>query len=222
LSNWRQLLDRTVQGLAELERQGQPVPHWVLGGGTALMILAGHRLSKDIDAFIDDPQYLALLSPETTDVWKCSAWDRAAHYLKLKYAEGEIDFLVTTPISSLPQIEKQIDLTEIRKGSKPTIRLDPPAEIALKKLHYRATMLKSRDVFDISVIDAIAGDALIANLHEVTEKKEDLLRRLDGINEDFLQAELAELDIRPGWEKHKKTCLQTVCAIVEKIPKQTP
>jgi hypothetical protein len=222
LSNWLQLLDRILQGLAELARQGQPVPDWVLGGGTALMIFADHRLSRDIDVFIDDPQYLALLSPETTDVWKCSAWDRAAHYLKLKYPEGEIDFIVSAPISWLPPIEKQIDLTGIRKGSKPTIRLDPPAEIALKKLHYRATMLKPRDVFDISVIDAIDGDALIANLHEVTEKKNDLLRRLDGIKEDFLQAELAELDIRPVWEKHKKTCLQTVRTIVGRIPKLTP
>jgi hypothetical protein len=221
LSNWRQLLDRTLQGLAELERQGQPVPDWVLGGGTALMIFANHRLSLDIDAFIDDPQYLALLSPETTDVWKCSAWDRAAHYLKLKYPEGEIDFIVSAPISSLPPIEKQIDLTGIRKGLKPTIRLDPPAEIALKKLHYRATMLKSRDLFDISVIDTIDGDTLIANLHEVAEKKDDLLRRLDNIKEDFLQVELAELDIRPGWEKHKKTCLETVRSLVARIPKPT-
>jgi hypothetical protein len=222
LSNWHQLLDRTLQGLAELERQGQPVPDWVLGGGTALMIFADHRLSRDVDAFIDDPQYLALLSPETTDVWKCSSWDRAAHYLKLKYPEGEIDFLVTTPISSLPPIEKRIDLTGIRKGSKPTIRLDPPTEIALKKLHYRATMLKPRDVFDIAVIDAIDRDALVANLHEVADKKDDLLRRLDDIKEDFLQAELGELDIRPGWERHKKTCLETARAIVGRIPKLTP
>ncbi len=71
LSNWH--LDRTLQGLAELEWEGQPVPDWVLGGGTALMILADHRLSRDIDVFIDDPQYLALLSPETTDVWKWKA-----------------------------------------------------------------------------------------------------------------------------------------------------
>jgi hypothetical protein len=222
LSNWRQLLDRTLRGLAELERQGQTVPDWVLGGGTALMVFADHRLSRDIDAFIDDPQYLALLSPETTDIWNCSAWDRAAHYLKLKYPEGEIDFIVSAPISSLPPVEKQIDLTGIRKGSKPTIRLDPPAEIALKKLHYRATMLKPRDVFDISVIDAIDGDVLIANLHELTGKKDDLLRRLDDINEDFLQAELAELDIRSAWEKHKKTCLQTVRTIVGQIRKPTP
>jgi hypothetical protein len=183
------------------------------------MVFADHRFSRDIDAFIDDPQYLALLSPETTDVWKCSAWDRAAHYLKLKYPDGEVDFIVTAAISSLPPIEKQIDLTGIRDGSKPTIRLDPPAEIALKKLHYRATMLKPRDVFDISVTDAIDGDALNANLHEVAEKKDDLLRRLDDIREDFLQAELAELDIRPRWEKHKKTCLETVRGIVGRIPK---
>ena len=92
-------------------------------------------------------------------------------------------------------------------------------EIALKKLHYRATMLKPRDVFDIEVIDAIDGDALLANLHEVAGKKDDLLRRLDNIKEDFLQAELAELDIRPRWEKHKKTCLETVRGIVARIPK---
>jgi hypothetical protein len=221
LSNWRRLLDRTLQALSELERKGQPVPEWVLGGGTGLMILADHRLSRDIDAFIDDPQYLALLSPETTDVWNCSAWDRAAHYLKLKFAEGEIDFIVSAPISSLPPLEKQIDLTGIRKGSKPMIRIDPPVEIALKKLHYRATMLKPRDVFDISVVDAIDGPTLIANLHEVAEQKDDLLRRLDDIREDFIQAELAELNIRPRWEMQKKTCLETVRDIVGRIPKPT-
>jgi hypothetical protein len=221
LSNWHRLLDRTLQGLAELKRQGRPVPDWVLGGGTALMVFADHRLSRDIDAFIDDPQYLALLSPETTDVWNCSAWDRAAHYLKLKYPEGEVDFIVTAPISSLPPIEKQIDLTAIRKGSKPMIWIDPPVEIALKKLHYRATMLKPRDVFDISVVGAIDGPALIANLHQVAEKKGDLLRRLGDIKEDFIQAELAELDIRPRWEMQKKTCLETVRGIVGQIPKPT-
>jgi hypothetical protein len=53
----------------------------------------------------------------------------------------------------------------------------------------------------------------------VAEKKDDLLRRLDDIKEDFIQAELAELDIRPRWETHKTTCLETVRGIVERIPK---
>jgi hypothetical protein len=137
---------------------------------------------------------------------------------KVEISGSEVDFIVTAAISSLPPIEKQIDLTGIRNGSKPTIRIDPPAEIALKKLHYRATMLKPRDVFDISVVDAIDGAALIANLHEVAEKKDDLLRRLEDIKEDFIQAELEELDIRPRWEIHKKTCLETVRGIVGRIP----
>jgi hypothetical protein len=79
-------------------------------------------------------------------------------------------------------------------------------------------MLKPRDVFDIAVIDAIDRDVLCANLHEVSEKKADVIRRLDHINEDFLQSELAELDIRPAWESHKTACLETVRAIVGQIP----
>ena len=48
------------------------MPDWVLGGGTALMVFADHRLSRDIDAFIDDPQYLALLvSAASYFAWGC-------------------------------------------------------------------------------------------------------------------------------------------------------
>jgi hypothetical protein len=80
-------------------------------------------------------------------------------------------------------------------------------------------MLKPRDVFDIAVVDAIDSRGLTANLHEVAEKKDELLRRLDDIKEDFLQAELAELDIRPAWEHHKSMCLDAVRRIVERIPR---
>ena len=50
-------------GKASLRRTG-------CSAGDALMIFAGHRLSRDIDGVIDDPQSLALLSPETTDVYE--------------------------------------------------------------------------------------------------------------------------------------------------------
>lgn len=218
MSNWRILLDRTFRGLSELKRQGMPVPEWVLGGGTALMLAADHRLSRDIDVFIDDPQYLALLSPDVTDVWNCDAWDKAAHYLKLKYPEGEIDFIVTHSVSGLQPNTRQIDLTDLREGFKPIVRIDPVAEIALKKMHYRATMLKPRDIFDIAVADKLDRAALVANLGVVAHCKSDLLRRLDGIHESFLKAELEELDVRPGWEDEKAGCLRTVRSVVERIP----
>jgi hypothetical protein len=77
LSHWRQLLDRTVGGLERLRQIGQPVSEWVLGGGTALITNAVHRISKDIDVFITDPQYLGFLSPRLggESVWTCEAYD---------------------------------------------------------------------------------------------------------------------------------------------------
>lgn len=217
MSGWRRLLGRTLDGLSELEQQGRPVPDWVLGGGTALMLYANHRFSRDIDAFIDDPQYLALLSPETTDVWNCNDWDKAVHYLKLRYPEGEIDFIVSGAISDLDLVEKEIDLTSIRTGWKPTIMVEPPTEIALKKMYHRATMVRPRDIFDIAVIKKIDGGPLIANLGEVASRKDDLVRRLANIRVDYLKADLAELDIQPGWEHEKETCLETVRSLVAQI-----
>lgn len=195
------------------------MPDWVLGGGTALMLYANHRFSRDIDAFIDDPQYLALLSPDTTDVWNCTDWDKAAHYLKLRYPEGEIDFIVSGALTDVAPVEKEIDLTSIRAGWKPTIMVEPPAEIALKKMYHRATMLKPRDIFDITVIKKIDGGSLTTNLSSVASKRDDLLRRVNSIRVDYLKADLAELDIQPGWEQEQETCLETVRALVERIPK---
>jgi hypothetical protein len=219
LSDWRKLLGRTLDGLLDLKQQNQPIPDWVLGGGTALMLHADHRLSRDIDAFIDDPQYLALLSPDTTDVWNCMDWDKAAHYLKLRYPEGEIDFIVSGALSDIDPVEKAVDLRSIRADWKPTIMVEPPTEIALKKMYHRATMLKPRDIFDISVIKKIDGDHLITNLSAVSSKRDDLLRRLNSIRVDYLKVDLAELDIQPGWEHEQETCLETVCELVERIPR---
>jgi hypothetical protein len=218
LASWRLLLSRTIIGLEKLEQPGQAGPDWILGGGTALMLHSGHRLSKDIDAFIDDPQYLGIMSPDVTDVWDCRTWDKAAHYLKLEFAEGEIDFIVSSPLSDLTTTSHQVDLTDLPAKRKVAIEIEHPAEIALKKMHYRPTMLKSRDIFDIAVADSIDHEALVGNLNEISDKKSALLKRLGGIDRKFLQAELAELDIQEGWDDQKKTCLETVRSLVELIP----
>lgn len=215
MSNWRLLLSRAISGLEQLKQQGQAVPEWVLGGGTALMLHAGHRLSKDIDAFIDDPQYLGLMSPDVTDVWECETWDRAAHYLKLVYPEGEIDFIVSGPLSGLDTEAREVDLPS---GRKVSIQIDHPAEIALKKMHYRPATLKVRDIFDIAVSDSLDHATMVSNLNVISDKKSALLKRLDGIDRKFLQVELAALDIQDGWDEQKKNCLDTVRSLVQQIP----
>lgn len=212
MSHWQRLLDRAIGGLERLRQNGQPVPDWVLGGGTALMINAAHRTSKDIDAFITDPQYLALLSPRLggEDVWKCEAYEEAAHHLRLVFPEGEIDFIVAAPITDLPPERKTIDVN----GSSYVIDVEHPVEVALKKLNYRGGMLKVRDVFDVSVVDALFPELLRANVSRVAHLKSAILARLDAISPSFLRLELGELDISENWRTNARACLPRVRGIV--------
>lgn len=215
---WRLLLGRTVSGLAGLRAKGHPVPDWVLGGGTALMIHTGHRLSKDIDAFIDDPQALTFLSPRLggEGVWRCETYSEAANHLKLVYPEGEIDFIVAPAVTGL-LAERRLVTAE---GDEPTleIEIEHPVEIVVKKLLHRGSMLKVRDVFDIAVVASIDGDVLHKNLHHVAHLKRAILDRLSNISEDFCRQELAELDIDDEWQPIAKTCLDKVREIATSIP----
>lgn len=182
------------------------------------MLHANHRLSKDIDAFINDPQLLGIMSPKVTEVWNCRTWDEAAHYLKLIYVEGEIDFIVSGHLSGLGTDTYEIDLTDLPAARKVAIQVEHPAEIALKKMRYRPTTLKPRDIFDIAVAESVNHDALVGNLSAVSDNKSGLIKRLEKVDRKFLQAELAELDIQAGWDDQRRNCLDTVRSLVKQIP----
>jgi hypothetical protein len=226
LPHWRLLLDKTVAGLTRLQARGQPIPDWALGGGTGLMVHTGHRLSKDIDAFIDDPQYLPILSPRLggEDIWGCQAYAEAANHLRLIYPQGEIDFIVAGAVTGLPTERRLIDLNEIRAGLSHEIEIEHPVEIALKKLSYRGALLKVRDVFDIAVVGSCFPDLLHDNLHHVSHLRSTVLARLDNISEEYARSELAELDIAEEWHPAARTCLERMQVIAESVPepKYTP
>ena len=182
------------------------------------MIHTGHRISKDIDAFIDDPQYLSFLSPRLggETVWACDTFNQSAHHLKLIFPEGEIDFIVAAAITNLPPERKKIDVSD---GSPSfTIAVEHPVETALKKLHYRGSMLKVRDIFDVGVVDALFSQALHQELYRVAHLKSGILARIAGIPDQFLQAELNELAISESWRMRAGACIETVREIVEAIP----
>ena len=138
--------------------------------------------------------------------------------MKLIYAEGEIDFIVSGPLSGLRTDTYEIDLIGLPAARKVSIQVEHPAEIALKKMHYRPTMLKPRDIFDIAVADSVSHDALVQSLSAISDKKSGLIKRLDSVDRKFLQAELAELDILAGWDDQKKNCLDTTRSLVKQIP----
>ena len=217
---WEQLLHRLLDGLDHIRLAGQPVPDWVLGGGTALMLRTGHRTSKDIDTFIDDPQYLSFLSPRLggESIWGCDAFDESPHHLKLVFPEGEIDFIVAAAITGLPAEQKAVGVSPGEREPV-VIAIEHPVETALKKLHYRGSMLKVRDIFDIAVVDALFPQALQENLYRVAHVKLEVLARLAGISDQFLRAELDELAISERWRTATAACRERVREIVEAMPK---
>lgn len=57
-TRWETLFVHAMTLIGEIAKHGRADPFWTFGGGTALMLRYGHRLSKDIDIFVPDPQSL--------------------------------------------------------------------------------------------------------------------------------------------------------------------
>ena len=86
-----------------------------------------HRISKDVDIFVPDPQYLGYVSPRLND----SAEELASSYLetaisvKLYFPEGEIDFIASTPLTKVyclaehPDPKQQHYLSLYKMGDGP-------------------------------------------------------------------------------------------------------
>jgi hypothetical protein len=215
LQGWEKLLERALDGIHALEQNGTPMRWWSFGGGTALMVHHQHRNSKDIDLFIGDPQYLTILSPRLggESIWDNPDYDEAAHYLKLRYEDGEIDFIVSDRLTDLPLGTYEFD-------DRP-VPIEHPVEIAVKKLYHRAEYLKPRDVFDVAVVLTEHEDALryqVASLDELMEVKDLLMRRLEGLPQEYYEEALDELDISEKWEFLKPVARDMVTALVQEIP----
>ena len=216
MSTWEALLERTFRGLEHLAERGQPVPDWVLGGGTALMLALRHRYSKDVDAFIDDPQYLGNLDPElgAEGVWGCTDSDRQANYLKLSFPEGEIDFIAAGAITDMP-----VARVEVAGRAVP---IQHPVEIAVSKMFHRPRSLKVRDIFDIAAVNQDHAETLARNLHHLSAAKADLTARMDEIRPTYYVAEMAEIEVLSGWKALPDTAFERVREIIETIPEPRP
>ena len=67
-SEWPALFNVAIGILNHFKEKNGFSPQWSFGGGTALMLQIDHRESHDIDLFLDDPQYLPFLNPETQGI----------------------------------------------------------------------------------------------------------------------------------------------------------
>lgn len=146
MDTWKNLLREALRCLATLEKHQLPPLQWTIGGGTMLMLRHQHRLSRDIDLFLVDVQYLTYLSPRLNEAIdaRVSDYIEQSATLKLVFDDGDVDFIVAPSLLGLPAIPLSFD------GQ--TIRSDHSAEIVAKKLFYRSATLKVRDVLDLALV----------------------------------------------------------------------
>ncbi len=124
-----------------------------------------HRASKDIDIFVPDPQYLGYLTPRLSEVaaeMTSSYVEDASSFVKLRFPEGEIDFVASANLLQ--------DAWEWWTIDGYPVRVERPAEIIAKKMYHRGGAATARDLFDLCLVidrDPVelrsAADYLIGN-----------------------------------------------------------
>ena len=146
-SNWKRLFDIAMPAIDHVFRspQTEGTPDWTFGGGTALMLQIGHRISFDIDIFVHAARLKSFspsINPAAADISTRYQWP--GHYLKFELPDGEIDFL-SAPLQTDP------GFTWKQLGNR-SVAIETPEEIIVKKIRYRSESLKARDAFDLAAI----------------------------------------------------------------------
>lgn len=201
IDNWRTLFERAVRIIDSCRAAGIPEPAWSFGGGTVLMRRYRHRISRDVDIFIGDPQYLTAFSPRLNDVAEALTenYVEDTRFLKLRFEEGEIDFIVGRHLSDQPTVQEEII-------GRPVL-VETTREIVAKKVFHRASDFTARDLFDFALVIEKDRAGLTANASIFREKRDALVGQLDR-NEATLREDFEALDVldyRPSFERSMKT-----------------
>jgi len=145
---WEALLPRALRLLDEIGVHGGiGDPFWTWGGGTVLMLRYRHRLSKDIDIFVPDPQYLGFVTPRLSDAAAELTEDyteMAGSFVKLQFEEGEVDFVAAPNLLD--------DAWETWEIGGRRVRVETAAEVIAKKMYHRGNRVMARDLFDLALV----------------------------------------------------------------------
>jgi predicted nucleotidyltransferase component of viral defense system len=180
---WTILLQEALKIIDDLEaRGGITNPFWTFGGGTVLMLRYGHRLSKDIDIFVPDPQYLGYVSPRLSEVAAEVSEDyvEAAGYVKLIRPEGEIDFVAASNLTTSP--------FEIWHILGREIKVETSAEIVAKKLWHRGHTATARDLFDLALVIEKDAENLKTAAQYLKKHRQTFLSQLES-RQQILEAQ---------------------------------
>lgn len=142
MENSKILLQYAVEALAQTSIKSH---QWSIGGGTVLAKYYNHRISKDIDVFISDAQYLNELSPRVNDAYEAALdYDEMSNYISLSFLEGKVDFIVASQLTKFP--------AKAQNFFGKNVMLEDAVEIVGKKLFFRNDHILPRDLFDLAIV----------------------------------------------------------------------
>lgn len=202
-SDWRSLLHDAITLLDTLSEK----PKWTFGRGTALVVFYEHRISYDIDIFVSDSEVVTALSPHKNPATKALLGEHGyqfpGNYLKLELDKGEIDFIVGGRRTDEP--------TQPWEFEGRTIFIETPWEAAIKKIFYRSSTFKVRDVFDLAAVIDHDGEKLKAYLPEVEDKLDRLIDRIDALAPSYEALVVSDISPTELGKKYMETsAIQTV------------
>ncbi len=143
---WESLFQIALRLVDEIHAHGTKHLYWTFGGGTVLMRKYHHRLSKDIDIFVPDPQALNYVNPRLSQLAEdlTVRYDEADSFIKLFLPDGEIDFVATPNLTESPYSDEEI--------FGRVVHVETAAEIVAKKFFHRGNRLLARDMFDFALV----------------------------------------------------------------------
>jgi predicted nucleotidyltransferase component of viral defense system len=198
---WKDLLPHALSIIEDIKSHGTADPFWTFGGGTVLMFRYHHRLSKDIDIFVPDPQYLGFVTPRLSDVAAAVSADYVedqSSFVKLIRPEGEIDFVASPNLTETP--------FEIWNIGGQHIRVETAAEIVAKKLWHRGDRATARDLFDLSLVIEQEPEALEKAATFLKKNAEPFINQIES-RAKVLKAQFDEIDTlhyRPSYDEAVK------------------
>ncbi len=212
-SEWRRLFSIAVDLIDQLrENAGGHDFEWSFGGGTAMMIQIGHRESHDIDVFLDDPQLLGFIDPSRSRLrFEPVPSDYQGDGLRFqKFAFegiGEIDFIVAGALTKTP--------FQIREVEGTAVRLETIPEIIAKKVYYRGSEARPRDIFDIAAAARSQLGAVVDALRAFPQQVARTRERLEKLNPEFVSRAIAQLMIMPDYEASAADSLDAAIAVLD-------
>ena len=205
---WRSLFPKALSLMDHLESKVEGI-QWTFGGGTVLMLRIAHRMSKDIDLFVPDPQALGFVNPRLSDAAErvSTDYEESAEFIKLLLDEGEIDIVAGGLLTSQPWDLVKVDGREIK--------VETCAEIIAKKMWHRGDRAKARDLYDLCAVadaepDAIAHAAPFLSRHGAA-----FLSELSARG-DIARAEFAAIDAL-GPPRDFDHCLAQARAVLSQL-----